>query len=179
MSKGKTMTKTAPKAAGRQNTLDDLGGFGDEEFFDLAGDLGDDLDSDDFDDLDGGFDDDDDEGSDASPLDKVPNTGNPEVDGAAQLSETERSFKADAQRAQKQMDLATDSEYWVCLVFKTREEVESFLTNSGWAASDEKYVDGRKVADKLGVKYKREDFPFPKTRIDKGYARLAMGVKKL
>ena len=120
----------------------------------------------------------DNEDDEESVLESIAYTGDPEIDGKRELSETEKAFKADALRAQKQMDLVCDSEYWLCLIFKTREEVETFLTNSKWSASDEKYLDGRMVADKLGVAYKREDLPFPKTRINKTLLKLTMGVKK-
>lgn len=46
---------------------------------------------------------------------------------------------------------ATDTEYWVALCFETRAQKEEFLEKLGIAELGDKYLNGYKVAEKLGV----------------------------
>ncbi|WP_058622881.1 hypothetical protein [Microbacterium testaceum] len=46
---------------------------------------------------------------------------------------------------------ATDSEYWVAVCFKSREEKERFLESAGLTDLSDKYLDGRAVANRLDV----------------------------
>lgn len=97
----------------------------------------------------------------------------PESDSARELALLEDSFKGRALREQARFDLVTDSEYWCCLCFQTREQVEAFLAATGWAPREEKYIDGVAVAKALGVAIPGSP-PIPKTRgISKKLARLA------
>ncbi|MEV0087818.1 hypothetical protein [Saccharopolyspora sp. NPDC050642] len=47
--------------------------------------------------------------------------------------------------------LATDSEYWVAVYFKSCEDKEKFLRNAGLLAISDKYMDGYAVARVLGL----------------------------
>ena len=70
---------------------------------------------------------------------------------AEQLDGLQKSFRERMAREEKRRVLATDSEYWVCLCFQSREEKESFLAKTGIIYGGDKYVDGRFAAKKLGI----------------------------
>lgn len=64
-----------------------------------------------------------------------------------------RVLSAFQQRAKTEQDRfadVTDSEYWVCLCFQSREQAEAFAAGAKLPAG-EKYVDGRKFARRLGI----------------------------
>ena len=81
---------------------------------------------------------------DAKPID-------PEAFAKAELNEVQKGFIARAKAEEARRVLTTDSEYWVCLCFQTRAQVEAFLRESGWGKPEAKYVDGRKVAAELEI----------------------------
>lgn len=77
-----------------------------------------------------------------------------------ELSEYEAAFKARAQAESKRMELATDSEYWTCLVFQTREQAEAFAAAVPWLEQGAKYVDGVQVARSLGIELPPAAVPY-------------------
>ncbi len=76
------------------------------------------------------------------PLAAVKNTGDLEADCKTELTALQQAFRDRAKAVRNERADATDSEYWVCLCFKSREQVEWFLEQSGWAGTDAKYIDG-------------------------------------
>lgn len=82
------------------------------------------------------------------------------------------AFQTRAKTEQKRFEKATDSEYWVCVCFQTRDEKESFLKNAGLLECGDKYLDGWDVAEKLGVKFEREVEGFGKLKVDRKYKGL-------
>ena len=106
-------------------------------------------------------------------------TGDVEVDSKAEMSAVLAGFvarhKAEAARREK----ATDSEYWFCVCFQSRSQVEEFLQKSGWAPATEKYLDGQKLARKLGVDIAPDTLPFRAARQpDDKLAKMAMRYEK-
>ncbi len=90
----------------------------------------------------------------------VPESGNFETDAKEEFSAIKEGVKARAAEERKRYELATDSEYWVCLCFPSREHKEEFLRNAGIPQKDgDKYLDGIAAAEKLGV---RIDTPVPR-----------------
>ena len=85
------------------------------------------------------------------PLAEVEYTGDTELDSAAEFNALSSAFaqrgKAEAERRKS----VTDSEYWFCMCFQSREQVEEFLQATGWGNRTDKYVDGTKVAAIVGV----------------------------
>lgn len=108
------------------------------------------------------------EPADDSPLKDVAITGNFSKDAKAELSAMAQAFRDRAKAEQLRRDIATDSEYWVCLCFTTREQKEEFLRKAGIA--DDKYIVGREAAEKLGIKIETPDPEFGKQKIDKTWA---------
>lgn len=70
----------------------------------------------------------------------------------AELSDLLKRLKAGAAAETKRFVDATDSEYWVCVCFQTREQKEDFLDRMGWTPMGDKYLDGLDVAALHGIK---------------------------
>jgi len=112
-------------------------------------------------------------GVDTSPLAAIKYTGEVEKDCAAEFRVAKTAFQERAVTDAARRLKATDSEYWVCLCFQTRAQVEEFLSNSGHPAPEEKYVDGVAFAERLGVTVTPDVTPYGQTKIDKKWAGLA------
>lgn len=90
--------------------------------------------------------------NDASGYTQQPvQTGDLERDSEAEINEVLAGFKARARAEDDRFRLATDSEYWTCICFQSREQVEAFIKIMGIGNGTEKYLDGLRVAKKLGV----------------------------
>ena len=93
-----------------------------------------------------------------SPLDDIPRAGDVETDSKAELTELQKGFAKRRQEEAKRRELATDSEYWCCLCFSSREQKEAFLQQTGLLPIGDKYLDGYKVAEKFGVNLPEVEF---------------------
>ncbi len=71
------------------------------------------------------------------------------------------AFKERAQDENARLLDATDSEFWFAVCFQTREQKEEFLKKMGLLDIGDKYLDGLKVAAKLGIKL---ESPVPPAR---------------
>lgn len=85
------------------------------------------------------------------PLANVEYTGDLPEDSRRELTALQQGFRDRAKREAERFRLATDSEYWIAVCFKTREDKEKFLRNAGLLAVGDKYMDGYAVARVLGV----------------------------
>ncbi len=56
--------------------------------------------------------------------------------------------------------LATDTEYWACLCFQTREQKEYFLNALNILQFGERYLDGQEVAKQLGITLPDAEVPY-------------------
>lgn len=101
---------------------------------------------------------------------------NLEKDAKSEMSALLKGFKDRAAREKKRMDLVLDSEYWVCLVFQTREQKEEFLTKAeiDMDVEGDRYVDGRVVAQKLGIELESPDPVYPDVHVDRSWKDLVM-----
>lgn len=111
-------------------------------------------------------------GRKVQPEPEIPKTGDVEADASAELVK----FREKAAKEAKRREKATDSEYWFCVCFQTREQVEEFLAKSGWGPTDAKYLDGQKVAQAVGVDLTPDTTPYGKVRVDPKWAELSMEV---
>lgn len=66
-----------------------------------------------------------------------------------ETSATLEAFKEREREESKRFQDATDSEYWVALVFATRADKEAFLREHGLARLGDKYLNGYEVAEVL------------------------------
>lgn len=103
-------------------------------------------------------------------------TGDVEVDAAAEMSAVKKGFIERANRENERRKAATDSEYWFCVCFQSREQVESFLAATKWAPQKAKYLDGQKLARKLSVKLPVAPDPTTHGKIKSKLANLAMEI---
>lgn len=85
------------------------------------------------------------------PLADVDYTGDIAEDSAREFTALEQGFRDRAQRENDRFRMATDSEYWVAVCFKSREDKERFLNRAGLLRVGDKYLDGYQVARILGI----------------------------
>lgn len=98
----------------------------------------------------------------------------PELKATEEISELLQGFRDRAGREQQRYEDATDSEYWFAVCFQTRAQKDEFLQKMGWVAIGDKYLDGLKVARKLGVTITAETPAMPVLRVDRRLAQLAV-----
>jgi hypothetical protein len=69
------------------------------------------------------------------------------------LTEGQAYFQEARHKESARFELNTDSEYWACLVFETREQKEKFMAhfNAVKIAGGDKYLNGVAMARALGV----------------------------
>lgn len=98
-------------------------------------------------------------------------TGNPEIDSVADLDAVQKGFRDRIKQENNRFELATDTEYWTCLCFQTREQKEAFLKALELFEQGDKYLDGREVANRLNVELPDADVPYrSEGKIDKDFA---------
>lgn len=85
------------------------------------------------------------------PLADVDYTGNLAEDSNAELDALAKGFRERTKREDDRFRLATDSEYWFCVCFKTREDKDAFLAAARLMATGDKYLDGYAVARALDI----------------------------
>ncbi|WP_339139089.1 hypothetical protein [Kerstersia gyiorum] len=96
--------------------------------------------------------------------------GDGEADDAADLSALEEGFRKRAKDEGRRFALATDTEYWTCLCFQTREQKEAFLAALKLLPLGDKYINGEDAAHLLGIELPPADVPYnTSARIDKAW----------
>lgn len=98
---------------------------------------------------------------------------NVEQEIVKELDEITKAFQAKKKNERDSYLQNTDTGYWTVLVFQTREQKDEFLSGVGVPLDDgDKYVDGLKVAKKLGIKIESPTPPMPKFKISPRWAKL-------
>lgn len=77
------------------------------------------------------------------PLAAVDYTGNVEEDSHRELSAMEQAYRDRAQKERDRNREALDSEYWFCVVFRTREDKNAFLERYRLREVGDKYLLGK------------------------------------
>jgi hypothetical protein len=93
-----------------------------------------------------------------SPLDNVPLKGNIEEDSLVELTELQKGFQDRSKQENDRFKLSTDSEYWCCICFSSREQKEHFLKQTNLLEIGDKYLDGYKVAKKFNIELPKVKF---------------------
>lgn len=97
------------------------------------------------------------------PFSNVNYTGDIEEDALEETGQIMSAFyKAEKERRDYFRALINDPEYWCVLCFQTRDQKEKFLEALGLLELGDKYLDGLKVAEKLGVEL--EHIPLQKRK---------------
>ncbi|SDC25482.1 hypothetical protein [Actinokineospora iranica] len=91
------------------------------------------------------------------PLADVEYTGDLETDSTAELDALAKGFRERTKREDDRFRLATDSEYWFAVCFKSREDKEAFLRAARLFALGDKYLDGYAVAHTLDIPMPTKD----------------------
>lgn len=87
-------------------------------------------------------------------LDGVTITGDLPTDAAAELDAVAQGFRDRKDREAERFELATNSDYWLCLCFSTMAQRDAFLAAAGWRDLGHRYLDGREIA-------RRAQWPLP------------------
>lgn len=87
-------------------------------------------------------------------------TGDVELDSAADLAAVDLGFRERSKDEAARFRLATDSEYWFCVCFQSREQKEEFLSRMDLMDIGDKYLDGGMVSKRLGIELTHQDVPY-------------------
>ncbi len=85
------------------------------------------------------------------PLAGIEHTGDEEDDAPAELDALHRGFRERTARELERIQLATESEYWFCVCFKSQDDKDAFLAAAGLVVIGDKYLDGYVTAELLGI----------------------------
>ncbi len=99
-----------------------------------------------------------------------------------EVNEILSAFKQRAEREDDRFTDATDSEYWVSIVFQNRAQKEEFLRKIGidLVHDGDKYLNGMKVAEVLGVQLETPVPPLPRNRrMDREFQDMAFDLDDL
>jgi hypothetical protein len=99
-------------------------------------------------------------------------TGDLEVDARADLEEVKSDFQKRSKAEEKRREQITDSEFWCCFCFETREQKEEFLLKLKLLDLGDKYLDGIAAAKILGVKLGEPRMVWPRVRENKRLVEL-------
>lgn len=115
------------------------------------------------------------------PLAGVVPTGDVAADSLAELEAMRTAFAARAKRERARFVAATDSEYWLCVCFQTREQKEAYLAylrRAGHLADDtDKYIDGVALARRQGVQLPTAEVPFVTGKADRTLSDLSLPLE--
>lgn len=88
---------------------------------------------------------------DDSPLSEDDEGLSHEDQEALRLAELHKGFRERMANEAKRRELATDTEFWVCVVFQDRDQKDQFLRGARWGGLGDKYIDGEQLAERMGV----------------------------
>lgn len=125
-----------------------------------------------FDDSTLSFDDDEEVGELPAIFNHIDYRGELEHDALAETDALMSEFQKRAKAEEDRVEIATDSEFWFAVCFQTREQKDEFLKNMGLFQIGDKYLDGVRVARKLGVSISPANVSYPDSRIDKKFMSL-------
>ena len=84
-----------------------------------------------------------------------------------QLNELQKGFQERARQEQLRFQDVTDSEYWCCLCFESREQCNAFLRAVNWLQFGDKYLDGTLIAEALKIPLPEANIPYVKEKPDR------------
>ena len=111
---------------------------------------------------------------------QVDYTGQIDTDAAAELGAVEKGFRERMREEADRFKGATASDFYTCVVFDDGEQCTAFLKALGLDKGGDLFVDGRVLADKLGIELPKSQLNTAaprKSKIDPKLTRLA-GIPK-
>lgn len=113
------------------------------------------------------------------PLANVPVTGSMEKDSIVEVQTLADAFadnplKKRFRESRREHEIRTDSRYWTCVCFESREQLEQFLKLTKMDADGSlQYIDGRKLAANIGIQLESENPKFIPAKVDPTWEKLA------
>jgi hypothetical protein len=111
------------------------------------------------------------------PLGRVDYTGSLEKDAAAELDAVSQGFRDRKAKEAERFELATNSDYWLCLCFATQAQRDAFLAGTGWRDLGLRFLDGREVARRQGVALPPNP-EWPNAKRDASWDAFAMTIEE-
>ena len=108
-------------------------------------------------------------------LDDLPDMG---VDQrlTAEVDAIAAGFRERRAREAERFELATNSDYWFCVCFATEAQRSAFLESTGWNVLGFRFLDGRDLAQRLGVDLPTDPV-WPNATTDHSLDEFAMTVE--
>lgn len=78
-------------------------------------------------------------------------TGDLESDVKAELDALGKGLSGASKQWAEKFAAMNDSEYWIAICFRSRDQKEEFLRKAGLTELGDKYLDGEKAAGILGI----------------------------
>jgi hypothetical protein len=103
-------------------------------------------------------------------------TGNLADVAEEELDAVAQGFRDRKDREAERYELATNSDYWLCLCFATQAQRDAFLAETGWRDLGYRYLDGRALANRMGVDLP-PDPDWPNSKRDTSWDGFAMTVE--
>lgn len=91
------------------------------------------------------------EPDDENPLDGLAYENNVEADSQQEMSAALQHVIAHKKAMREQWRVTVDTEFWFAVCFQSREQKEEFLQKAGLLDLGDKYLDGLRLAEKLGI----------------------------
>ncbi len=88
---------------------------------------------------------------DGNPFADIEATGDLQTDVDETMSEALRLLIQKKKASMERYRVATDSEFFFCVCFQSREQKEAFLKLAGWDDIGDKYLDGLEIARRLKI----------------------------
>ena len=88
---------------------------------------------------------------DDNPLAEIEMTGELQADADTGMSEALRAIIERKKATQERFRVATDPEFYLCVVFQSREQKEAFLQAADWADLGGKFINGLEVARRMAI----------------------------
>ncbi len=86
-----------------------------------------------------------------NPLEALPETGTFELDGENEVNAVLEAFMARRKGEEQRIQDQLTPEFWVCIYFWSRRDLDEFLRLSNIGPPKSKYLDGYEVATRLGI----------------------------
>ena len=106
-----------------------------------------------------------------------------QIKSKADLKEKAESLKSDfikgIQEGQKKFQQEMDTEFFFCVAFQNREQKEEFLKQTNLIQHGDKYLNGLKVAETLGVKLKIQENMREKFKFKNNFALKLIGTQSI
>jgi hypothetical protein len=94
------------------------------------------------------------------PVKDTAPTDNPQEDVKAELDQVSTGFRERMKEEAARAKSATDGSYYFVACFESGEQATAFLTGVGMDAGGDLFVDGRALADRMGIKLPASNLRF-------------------